>query len=691
MTCSSLESARPLLAILLFILMGFSAVPTAEASHISILPGQSIQQAINSALPGDVIEIQPGSYRESIIINKSLILRGAETAGGGRPLLTAEDGGSAIRITAEGAKVEGMDLFGATDWSGAAVLVTSRNCIIANNTMQGNAVGILISSDGNTVVGNEVDDNYLGGLVIFSSRDNHISDNSFCSNNQAGIIAIDSEDNLIVNNNASENMGIAIKLYQSQGNVIKDNLMITNDYGIVLSNSSNNTVHNNSAINNDYGFYPYRSRGNAISNNTASENDYAIYLWDSCGNLVADNDLEDNDGSGITLFFSHENRLEGNNAGLNEQYGIHLISSNGNLMQRNIFSNISAGSGAFFEDSSANNFSFNQVNTNFDKGLQMVASSRNILEGNAFRGNREAIAIMGVCEGNSLSRNQIVGGDLGIVLRDVCNGTISENALHRISAAAIRLNSSTDISINGNDIDDCPTGVLLDNSSVCTLLENRLDGCSHAVSLLHSCNISLTGNEILLGETAIRLDGSANNSIKSNDLSLNVDGIMVEDSMQNNLENNTIQSKNIGIGITASSGCNITGNEAAGCHQGIRLIGSGNNQVSFNNISFNYEGLSLDEGVYPQHSSGNQIYLNTFMGNSRDVHSFISTNTWTSPQDISYRFQGRTLSSRLGNLWAGSSMEDGDRDGISDDPHNIGLDEDDRPLMQSPFLYSAIG
>ncbi len=47
---------------------------------------------------------------------------------------------------------------------------------------------------------------------------------------------INSTNNTIVNNNASENMGIAIKLFQSHDNLVEKNVVITNDYGIVLSN-----------------------------------------------------------------------------------------------------------------------------------------------------------------------------------------------------------------------------------------------------------------------------------------------------------------------------------------------------------------------------------------------------------------------------------------------------------------------
>ena len=61
---------------LAFLLILFILALPAHASTISLEPGQSIQKAIDAASPGDIIEIQSGTYNESINITKSLILRG---------------------------------------------------------------------------------------------------------------------------------------------------------------------------------------------------------------------------------------------------------------------------------------------------------------------------------------------------------------------------------------------------------------------------------------------------------------------------------------------------------------------------------------------------------------------------------------------------------------------------------------
>jgi nitrous oxidase accessory protein NosD len=114
------------------------------------------------------------------------------------------------------------------------------------------------------------------------------------------------------------------------------------------------------------------------------------------------------------------------------------------------------------------------------------------------------------------------------------------------------------------------------------------------------------------------------------------------------------------------------------------------NQLYFNDIRQNNEGLYLDEGVYPQQSSGNEIYLNSFINNSHDVNSYISTNSWNSSQALSYRFQGKTFKNRLGNYWQGTRMLDDNNDGISDLHHNIGSDIDKNPLMKPADQYGIV-
>ncbi|MFF0549075.1 nitrous oxide reductase family maturation protein NosD [Streptomyces sp. NPDC004311] len=56
---------------------GFGAfAPPASAAGLRVQPGDSIQAAVDSARPGDIITVLPGTYHENVLITKRLTLRG---------------------------------------------------------------------------------------------------------------------------------------------------------------------------------------------------------------------------------------------------------------------------------------------------------------------------------------------------------------------------------------------------------------------------------------------------------------------------------------------------------------------------------------------------------------------------------------------------------------------------------------
>jgi cytochrome c peroxidase len=179
---------------------------------IHVRPGESIQAAVDDARPGDTIEVEPGTYRESVLVDiDGITLRGLVDAGR-RAVLEGDDErtdaviasghrftieGFAVRnytsngITVHGAtgvvfrdlQVEKTGLYGVypveckevlvervlvTGARDAAIYVgQSRDIVVRDNEVRGNVTGIEIENSVNALVeGNHAHDN-TGGILVF--------------------------------------------------------------------------------------------------------------------------------------------------------------------------------------------------------------------------------------------------------------------------------------------------------------------------------------------------------------------------------------------------------------------------------------------------------------------------------------------------------------------------------------------
>lgn len=112
---------------------------------------------------------------------------------------------------------------------------------------------------------------------------------------------------------------------------------------------------------------------------------------------------------------------------------------------------------------------------------------------------------------------------------------------------------------------------------------------------------------------------------------------------------------------------------------GISIEG-GSPTVENSTFRGNVFGIEIRSGA-----SGNScIYLSNFIDNGDNVYSYDSINTWNSPEEITYTYNGDTCTNYLGNYWDDYTGSDGDGDGIGDTPYTINSDKDNYPLVE-PF------
>lgn len=368
---SSLKISRSIIVFLAAALISQLFIdPTALAFEIQVNPGDSIQAAVDRAIEGDTIIVNPGIYRDTVNLTKRIILKGLGSDIEGAPLIDASGEDIAIRIYRDGSEVTGIRVENA---SVAGIGVFSLRNLISKNQIRAchdgiSIMGNRIAASDNVIIGNAVSEN-SDGIVLLRSSGNTITENEISNNklwdSDCGVVLISSDENVIQNNNLSADGVCAVSLRSSNNNTITgNNASLNRWYGVYLTgrSSGNRVLENEMYGNRLAGICIEDSIENEVSGNAAYFNGKGILLTDdSYRNLVHGNILEGN-GRGIHLAFrSSDNTITGNRIS-ESQYGIYLsFSAARNLIARNAlidnaYNAYDSGSDNRWDDGTSGNF-----------------------------------------------------------------------------------------------------------------------------------------------------------------------------------------------------------------------------------------------------------------------------------------------------------------------------------------------
>jgi parallel beta-helix repeat protein len=168
-------------AIFFYFLAFLAFLVGADAITITVGPEGSdhveIQAAIDAANTGDVVEVGGGTYRENLVVDMPITLRGAGN-GTEKPIVDAGGRGSAVTLIADGVRLEGFILEnGGFGWA-----------------------GIEVRSKDNLIRGNLVTDNNWYGIFLDGSSGSIFEENVIWKNKYGIWINAGSDDNQILNN-----------------------------------------------------------------------------------------------------------------------------------------------------------------------------------------------------------------------------------------------------------------------------------------------------------------------------------------------------------------------------------------------------------------------------------------------------------------------------------------------------------
>ena len=243
--------------------VGAAAVITVDDSGSAMYT--TIQAAIDDASPGDEIHVNSGTYCENVIVNKQLILQGADT-GASLPVVDAMQIGSAITLNVDHCTVDGF-------------VVTNNS--LSNISKFGSNAGIYIMSNGNIISNISSCENKDIGIYLRNSSNNNLFNNVIFNNN-FGIVLQNSSDNFIIGNKVFNNTG-----FRSNGS----NNQPPSSTGILIT-GSNNIMKNNNVSYNYIGIGVF---------NRGSTEDYLTYNTTVENNTIFNNSIPQVNGSDDTL------------------------------------------------------------------------------------------------------------------------------------------------------------------------------------------------------------------------------------------------------------------------------------------------------------------------------------------------------------------------------------------------------
>ena len=422
-----------------------------------------IQDAINNAKDGDTILVYSGVYYENVVVDKSVTL-----IGNGQPVVDAEGKRSAITLTVDRITLVGFNATNSgSSWSDVGIKVTSNNNTITGNNVSNNNGGIFLNhSRNNVITGNNARYNNADGIDLESSSNNNtITGNNVSNNNGGGIGLSSSRNNTITGNNVSSNRGGIGLFYSSNNNTITGNNVSNNkEVGIGLYDSSNNNTITGNVFVND-GLSVYSSYQNTVEDNTVNGKPL-VYLEDvsdykvedagqiilvNCDNITVENLDLSNTSGGIVLWKTENSKIS-NSTVCNNRGGIGLYDSSNNTITGNNASN-NNGVGIGLSSSRNNTITGNNVSNNNEEGIFLYYSSNNTITGNNVSNNNwGGIRLWDFNNNNTITGNNVSnnnGGGISLYYSSN-NNTLTGNNVCNNSGQGIDLfhSSSNKIFLN---------------------------------------------------------------------------------------------------------------------------------------------------------------------------------------------------------------------------------------------------
>ncbi|NGM70519.1 PQQ-binding-like beta-propeller repeat protein [Natronolimnobius sp. AArcel1] len=519
--------------------------------------GDSIQDAIDAAQPGETILVGDGTYEESLTIDKELTLR--SVSDGGAVLDGGDELERAITVESDDVTVDGFRIEGYSG-GGEAVFIdgdrfTLRNTVLVDNDIDAlsinrnsnefsidrneirrNKDGIadvdsFHASDLGTITNNTIKDNH--GLGIDLSGDDHVIETNNVSGNENGISSTGWRSE-IRHNNVSTADGTAIETFA--GAIIEDNVIQNTPIGIE-GNWDDLTVHANEFSGTETDLIL-----DDVTDITVTDNQFATGI--SLSNVPDNLDDKPHEMSGNTVGGDPLVYVVGEDSPeIDSSAGQVILVDVTNLdLEGHSFSDVTAGVQIAHSDSvDVTGADFTDIG---DGGAISIWHSSSV----------------------TVDDVDVMDAEYGVDVFDSDGVTVSNVDFTAVGRTAIHVEHVEDLSIVGNSVQDANRGLHVLTADELTVIDNVIEDSSTGVQfgrlspggLSTVENLTFTNNTItgssgdgvkmdwgsLTGDVTVR-----DSIVRDNDgvgMDLDIDGVSAT------VENNTVRDNNGDAGFDLS-------------------------------------------------------------------------------------------------------------------------------------------
>ncbi len=656
----------------------------------------TIQAAINdpATLNGHVIEVDPGTYNENIVVNKSLTIRSSVQNPSTTIVLGVNPASHVVNVTANFVNISGILVRNATGASKAGIYVGSgfQNVTINNVIATENYYGTyLVGNTRVSILGSNMSSNSDSGVLLDSTNTVNITGCSFSLNKNGVYLWHEARFTSITDSVFDGNSEMGIRtgtsgLYDNHNVTVANNTFRNHagsgDAGIILYSYNNNwSVIGNRFTGNDNGIY-YRvvnAVGYIFEQNNFTGNTYGFNTFDGDNALVCNNVFRDNVyGIMIGQTGSDNNAFIGNSIDNSSTFAIGFTilvpGTLDNLGDQFFFNNTINGQ-RYYHSYGIPNFVVRDV----------VITNPKITNAGAINiySNDTVIDNVTVTGHNSHGIFTVRSKNLTL-----SNSNISGNGLSGGSYYGVQVSDSTNVNILASTfLSNANSGILLDSTNTV-----NITGCSFS---LNKNGVYLWHEARFTNITDSVFDGNSEMGIRTGTSGL-YDNHNV--TVANNTFRNHAGSGDAGIILnTYNNNWSVIGNRFTGNDNGIYYWVA--NGVGYTFEQNNFTGNTY--GIYVNAGDNAIIRNNTFLVNTYSINiantasdtnliynnNFLSRITSHASCPDTDNYFNATLTAG-GNYWSdyatrmGFPCSDVNGDGFCDVPYNVsgtGLQKDYLP------------